>query len=177
MLLKAAVRQERATGIKGARVWKEQWLKLNGSTVELLGPPSSKSKMEAVLHGVIDLLGPKVRVWTTAAAAVAAADDEVMCKYACCSRRAHTPIPRSAACVPFGQTNILRRSDDELQYAYGFMVTGTCPTHSGEGAKSEVWVLKAKSASEADAWVDIIDHNRKLALAVAGGASGGGEVL
>ena len=68
------------------------------------------------------------------------------------------------------QTNILRRPDEELQY--GFMMTGTRATHSGEGAKPEVWVLKAKSSSEADAWVDIIEHNRKLALAQAGGTSG-----
>jgi hypothetical protein len=48
------------------------------------------------------------------------------------------------------------------------MVSGTGWDGDGE-ANMEVWVLKAKSASEADAWVDLIDHNRKLALAAAGG--------
>jgi hypothetical protein len=62
VLLKAVVRQERATGQKGARkVWKEQWLSLAATNLNLFGPPSSKSKMEAVLRGTIDLAGPKVR--------------------------------------------------------------------------------------------------------------------
>ena len=56
------------------------------------------------------------------------------------------------------------------------MVSGTQSSAKGEAAM-EVWVLTAKSASEADAWVDLIEHNRKQSLASAAGSHGSVKVL
>ena len=182
VLLKAVVRQERATGQKGARkVWKEQWLSLAAANLNLFGPPSSKSKMEAVLRGTIDLTGPKVRrrgrcslLAARCAATVAARLQRApplrrRCRVTALLLTNALLRPCCCCCccwLLLLQTNVLRRSDGELQF--GLMVSGTGWDGDGE-ANMEVWVLKAKSAAEADAWVDLIDHNRKLALAAAGG--------
>ena len=55
LFLKSTVRQQRSTGMKGHKVWKEQWLQLNGDHVELFGPPSSKTGYKPVSHGTLPL--------------------------------------------------------------------------------------------------------------------------
>ena len=41
--------------MRGHKVWKEQWLQLNGDNLELFGPPSSKTHYKPVSHGTLSL--------------------------------------------------------------------------------------------------------------------------